>query len=73
MLTAERVQTLGGGVIADLRDVVEVTTIKLPANVVEEVLAMLARLLTAPEATASRCAVCSSSTHTTAMVIATTC
>jgi starvation-inducible DNA-binding protein len=47
---AERVQMLGGVAIADPRDVAEVTTIARPPNGVEEVPAMLARLLTAHEA-----------------------
>jgi len=47
---AERVQMLGGVAIADPRDVAELTTIERPPNGVEEVPAMLARLLTAHEA-----------------------
>ena len=47
---AERVQMLGGVAIADPRDVAEITTIARPPNGVEEVPAMLARLLTAHEA-----------------------
>ena len=47
---AERVQMLGGVTIADPRDVAEITTIERPPNGVEEVPAMLARLLTAHEA-----------------------
>ncbi len=46
---AERVQMLGGVAIADPRDVAEVTAIDRPPNGVEEVPAMLARLLTAHE------------------------
>ena len=46
---AERVQLLGGVAIADPRDVAEVTTIERPPNGVEEVPAMLARLLAAHE------------------------
>jgi len=44
-LMAERVQTLGGVAIADPRHVAEVTTIPRPPNGVEEVPAMLSRLL----------------------------
>jgi starvation-inducible DNA-binding protein len=44
-LMAERVQTLGGVSIADPRHVAEVTTIPRPPNGVEEVPAMLSRLL----------------------------
>src|SRR5215212_11079325 len=47
---AERVQMLGGVAIADPRDVAELTTIDRPPSGVEEVPAMLARLLTAHEA-----------------------
>lgn len=47
---AERVQMLGGVAIADPRDVAELTTIERAPNGVEEVPAMLARLLTAHEA-----------------------
>ena len=46
---AERVQMLGGVSIADPRDVAEVTTIERPPSGVEEVPAMLARLLAAHE------------------------
>jgi starvation-inducible DNA-binding protein len=46
---AERVQMLGGVVIADPRFVAEVTTIERAPNGVEEVPAMLARLLSAHE------------------------
>jgi len=46
-LLAERVQTLGGVAIADPRHVAEVTTIPRPPNGVEEVPAMLSRLLEA--------------------------
>src|SRR6266545_2828077 len=46
-LMAERVQTLGGVAIADPRHVAEVTTIPRPPNGVEEVPAMLSRLLEA--------------------------
>ena len=49
-MLAERVQMLGGVAIADPRDVAEVTTIERPPNGVEEVPAMLARLLAAHEA-----------------------
>src|SRR6185503_2351510 len=48
-LMAERVQTLGGVAIADPRHVAEVTTIERPPDGVEEVGAMLARLLSAHE------------------------
>ncbi len=48
-LLAERVQTLGGVAIADPRHVAEVTTISRPPNGVEEVAAMLSRLLEAHE------------------------
>jgi starvation-inducible DNA-binding protein len=48
-LIAERVQTLGGVAIADPRHVAEVTTIPRPPNGVEEVPAMLSRLLEAHE------------------------
>ena len=47
---AERVQMLGGVAIADPRDVAEITTIARPPSGVEEVPAMLARLLSAHEA-----------------------
>ena len=46
-LVAERVQTLGGTAVADPRHVAEVTTIPRPPNGVEEVPAMLSRLLEA--------------------------
>jgi starvation-inducible DNA-binding protein len=42
---AERVQTLGGVAVADPRHVAEVTTVPRPPNGVEEVPAMLSRLL----------------------------
>ena len=48
-LMAERVQTLGGVAIADPRHVAEVTRIPRPPNGVEEVPAMLSRLLEAHE------------------------
>lgn len=48
-LMAERVQTLGGVAIADPRHVAEVTSIPRPPNGVEEVPAMLSRLLEAHE------------------------
>jgi starvation-inducible DNA-binding protein len=48
-LMAERVQTLGGVSIADPRHVAEVTRIPRPPNGVEEVPAMLSRLLEAHE------------------------
>ncbi|TMK96359.1 MAG: DNA starvation/stationary phase protection protein [Actinobacteria bacterium] len=44
-LIGERVQTLGGVAVADPRHVAEVTTIPRPPNGVEEVPAMLSRLL----------------------------
>jgi starvation-inducible DNA-binding protein len=47
---AERVQMLGGVAIADPRHVAEVTTIERAPDGVEEVGAMLARLLSAHEA-----------------------
>jgi starvation-inducible DNA-binding protein len=46
-LMAERVQTLGGTAVADPRHVAEITTIPRPPNGVEEVPAMLSRLLEA--------------------------
>ena len=46
---AERVQMLGGVAIADPRHVAEVTTIERPPDGVEEVPAMLSRLLSAHE------------------------
>ena len=46
-LVAERAQTLGGTAVADPRHVAEVTTIPRPPNGVEEVPAMLSRLLEA--------------------------
>ena len=46
---AERVQMLGGVAIADPRDVAEVTKLERPPSGVEEVPAMLARLLAAHE------------------------
>jgi starvation-inducible DNA-binding protein len=56
---AERVQMLGGVAIADPRHMAEVTTIERPPDGVEEVGAMLARLLSAHEAiiTAVRAAI----------------
>ena len=48
-LMAERVQTLGGVAIADPRHVAEVTTVPRPPNGVEDVPAMLSRLLEAHE------------------------
>jgi starvation-inducible DNA-binding protein len=56
---AERVQMLGGVAIADPRHVAEVTTIERPPDGVEQVGAMLARLLSAHEAiiTAVRAAI----------------
>lgn len=48
-LIGERVQTLGGVAIADPRHVAEVTKIGRPPNGVEEVPAMLSRLLEAHE------------------------
>lgn len=48
-LMGERVQTLGGVAIADPRHVAEVTKIERPPNGVEEVPAMLSRLLEAHE------------------------
>ncbi len=48
-LMGERVQTLGGVAIADPRHVAEVTKIPRPPNGVEEVPAMLSRLLEAHE------------------------
>jgi starvation-inducible DNA-binding protein len=47
---AERIQMLGGVAIADPRDVAELTIIDRPPSGVEEVPAMLARLLMAHEA-----------------------
>jgi starvation-inducible DNA-binding protein len=56
---AERVQMLGGVAIADPRHVAEITTIERAPNGVEEVPAMLARLLAAHESiiTAVRAAI----------------
>ncbi len=48
-LMGERVQTLGGVAIGDPRHVAEVTTVPRPPNGVEEVPAMLSRLLEAHE------------------------
>jgi starvation-inducible DNA-binding protein len=48
-LMGERVQTLGGVAIADPRHVAEVTNVGCPPNGVEEVPAMLSRLLEAYE------------------------
>ena len=48
-LIAERVQTLGGVAVGDPRHVAEITTIPRPPNGVEEVAAMLSRLLEAHE------------------------
>jgi starvation-inducible DNA-binding protein len=48
-LTAERVQTLGGVAVGDPRHVAEITRIPRPPNGVEEVPAMLSRLLEAHE------------------------
>ncbi|WP_144121926.1 Dps family protein [Catellatospora sichuanensis] len=47
---AERVQTLGGVAIGDPRHVAEITVIKRPPDGVEEVPAMISRLLEAHEA-----------------------
>ena len=46
-LMGERVQTLGGVAVADPRHVAEITTVPRPPNGVEEVPAMLSRLLEA--------------------------
>ena len=48
-LLAERVQTLGGVAVADPRHVAELTTVPRPPDGVEEVPAMLSRLLEAHE------------------------
>jgi starvation-inducible DNA-binding protein len=48
-MLAERIQMLGGVALADPRDVAELTTVERPPNGVEEVPAMLARLLAAHE------------------------
>ncbi len=48
-LMAERVQTLGGVAVADPRHVAELTTVPRPPDGVEEVPAMLSRLLEAHE------------------------
>ena len=48
-LVAERVQTLGGVAVGDPRHVAEITTIPRPPDGVEEVVAMLSRLLEAHE------------------------
>lgn len=52
---AERVQTLGGVAVGDPRHVAEITTIPRPPNGVEEVPAMLSRLLEAHEAILTAC------------------
>lgn len=46
---AERIQTLGGVAVGDLRHVAEITTVPRAPNGVEEVPAMLSRLLEAHE------------------------
>lgn len=48
-LVAERVQTLGGVAVGDPRHVAEITTVPRPPDGVEEVSAMLSRLLEAHE------------------------
>jgi starvation-inducible DNA-binding protein len=48
-MLAERVQTLGGVAVGDPRHVAEITSIPRPPNGVEEVPAMLSRLLEAHE------------------------
>jgi starvation-inducible DNA-binding protein len=48
-LVAERVQTLGGVAVGDARHVAEITTVPRPPDGVEEVPAMLSRLLEAHE------------------------
>jgi starvation-inducible DNA-binding protein len=48
-LLAERVQTLGGVAVGDPRQVAEITTVPRPPDGVEEVPAMLSRLLEAHE------------------------
>jgi starvation-inducible DNA-binding protein len=48
-LMAERVQTLGGVAIADPRHVAEITTVPRPPDGVEDIPAMLSRLLEAHE------------------------
>jgi starvation-inducible DNA-binding protein len=48
-LLGERLQTLGGVAVADPRHVAEITTVPRPPNGVEEVPAMLSRLLEAHE------------------------
>jgi starvation-inducible DNA-binding protein len=48
-MVAERVQTLGGVAVGDPRHVAEITSIPRPPNGVEEVPAMLSRLLEAHE------------------------
>jgi starvation-inducible DNA-binding protein len=48
-MIAERVQTLGGVAVADPRHVAEITSIERPPNGVEQVPAMLSRLLDAHE------------------------
>jgi starvation-inducible DNA-binding protein len=48
-LIAERVQTLGGVAVGDPRHVAEITTVPRPPDGVEEVAAMLSRLLEAHE------------------------
>jgi starvation-inducible DNA-binding protein len=48
-LLGERVQTLGGVAVADPRHVAEITSVPRPPNGVEEIPAMLSRLLEAHE------------------------
>ncbi|MEU3661840.1 DNA starvation/stationary phase protection protein [Streptomyces sp. NPDC032940] len=52
---AERVQTLGGVAIGDPRHVAEITTVPRPPDGVEEVPAMLSRLLEAHELILTEC------------------
>ncbi|MFV0137507.1 Dps family protein [Streptomyces sp. HMX87] len=52
---AERVQTLGGVAVGDPRHVAEITTVRRPPDGVEEVPAMLSRLLEAHELILAEC------------------
>ncbi len=63
-LLGERVQTLGGVAVADPRHVAEITTVPRPPNGVEEVPAMLSRLLEGHEIVITK--VREAITHTTA-------
>jgi starvation-inducible DNA-binding protein len=54
-LMAERVQTLGGVTVADPRHVAEITSVPRPPDGVEDVPAMLSRLLEAHEIIITKC------------------